>query len=170
MSRKTVPLAFDIPKSLVDTGHGAHQDRPASVEAAPIQDLPDILDLVRVSSLNVSTEFVNRGRNGVCFSFHHGFAPADEAIAGSHLQEKPAGRDLEEFKLGDFHERRIRSDLRAGSFGGCQFRLTSRGFFPAEVFQFRPIGQPGAIAVRCDANRSGSASPFHCFLKRQSVE
>src|SRR5271166_1872490 len=103
VSRKTVSFAFDVPKSLIDTGHGAHQDRPTSVKGAPIQDLPDILDLIRVASLNVSTEFVNRGRNGVCFSLHHRFTPADEPIAGSHLQEEPPGRDLEEFKLGDFH-------------------------------------------------------------------
>src|SRR5260370_5626159 len=105
VSRKTVPFAFDVPKSLIDTSHGAHQDRPPSVKGAPIQDLPDILDLIRVASLNVSTEFVNRGRNAVCFSFHHGFTPADEPIAGSQLQTKQTRRELEESTLADFHER-----------------------------------------------------------------
>ena len=157
VSRKTVSFALDVPKSLIDTSHGAHQDGPASVKGAAVQDLPDILDLIRVAFLNVSTEFVNRGRNGVCFSFHHGFTPADEPIAGSHLQEKPARRDLKEFKLGDLHAGR--KHLPPGSLSPRQ-----------EVFQFCPIGQPGAIAVRCYANRSGSASPFHCFLKRQSVK
>ena len=45
--RHAQPLALDIPQRLVDADDRAGQDRPAAIEAAAIQRLPDILDLRR---------------------------------------------------------------------------------------------------------------------------
>jgi hypothetical protein len=98
-----VVLAGDVPQRLVDAGDGAHQDRPAPVEAGPAHDLPVVLDLAGVLTNQVVRQFVHGGGDGGGPPFHHRLAPAGDALVGLDLQEQPARRDSIRGEPGNLH-------------------------------------------------------------------
>ncbi len=103
-------LALDVPQRLVDAGDGAHQDRPAPIEAAAVQRLPQVVDAARVLADEVVGQFVHRRFHRTRAAFDDGLAPAGDALVGLDLQEHPARRQAVGGQSGDLHGWMVRSD------------------------------------------------------------
>ncbi len=101
--RNPIALALDIPKRHIDTGDGAHQHRTATIKAAAIQHLPDVLDLVRIASHQIRFEFQHARCHRPDAPFERCFAPSVDTLIRGDLQEQPAWRDHEYFHTCYFH-------------------------------------------------------------------
>jgi len=82
-------FAFDIPQRLINTGDGAHQNRPPAVEARAVHHLPQVVDARRILANQVFAQLVHRGFNGARTAFNHRLAPANHAFVGFDFQEHP---------------------------------------------------------------------------------
>src|SRR5450830_1060942 len=96
-------FALDVPQRLVDAGQCAHMHGAAAIEAAAIEDGPDVFDIAWIFADQVVGQFLNRSRHRVGAAFDHGFAPAGDALVGFHFKEAPARWDDEGRQFGDFH-------------------------------------------------------------------
>ncbi|MCY1368989.1 hypothetical protein D9M69_560030 [compost metagenome] len=105
MHRHAEVLALDVPEGLVDAGDGAHQHRAATVEAAAVHDVPQVLDVARVLADQIVGKLVDGGRHRVRPALYHRLAPAADADIGIDAQEQPARRDQEGGEAGDLHAR-----------------------------------------------------------------
>ncbi len=99
MDRHAQIAPLEVPQGLVDTGDGAHQDRPAAVETGAIQGLPEMLDAMRILADQVIGELVHRRLDGRRTAFHHRLAPAEATLVGLDLEKQPARRYLPGFQL-----------------------------------------------------------------------
>jgi hypothetical protein len=112
--RDAAGLAGDVPQRLVDPRDGAREDRPASVEAALRQRLPQVLDPQRVRPDHDVGQLVDRGAHRLGPPLDDGLSPSDDALVGLHAQEQPARDDEERLHAGDAHRT---SFLRPSSTG-----------------------------------------------------
>ena len=111
---KAQALAFDIPKRLVETRQGRHQDRAAAIKPKAIGGLPNILDPGGLCANKAVTQRREGAFNRLRMAFETGFAPAGYSILGLHTHEEPARRHAECF------------DLDGGSFIPCRASLAGR--------------------------------------------
>ena len=76
---------------MIDAGDGTHGEGAAAVESAAVEDLPDILDVVRVAANQVFTEFTDRGCGGGGAPLDDGLTPAANTLVGGDFEKEPAG-------------------------------------------------------------------------------
>ena len=76
VNRRVQRLSLDVPQRLINTRDGAHNLRPAAVEAAAVEGLPQILDVRGILSHKVIAELLNGGLHGVRAAFDNRLAPA----------------------------------------------------------------------------------------------
>jgi hypothetical protein len=67
---------LDIPQCLIDPGDGRQQDRPAAIEAEPVQCLPRVLDAVGIMPDQAIARCVDRPDDGFAVPFQRRLAPA----------------------------------------------------------------------------------------------
>src|SRR5690606_26262530 len=78
-------LSLDVPKCLVNTGDGTHQDGAATVKTTAVQHLPHILYIVGRPTDDVGRQFVDAGGDRIGTPLHDRFAPADDPLLGGYL-------------------------------------------------------------------------------------
>lgn len=103
INRHAVALALDIPQCLIDARDGAHRQRAAAVESAAVEHLPDVFDVVGVTTDEIFAQLVHGGGSGRGAALDDGFTPAADAFVGADFEEQPTRRDGEQFDTGDFH-------------------------------------------------------------------
>ena len=91
-------FALDVPQCLIDTRYGAHQHRPAPIESAPVEDLPDVLDAVCGPPDHIFAQFLDSSPYGAAAPLDDRFAPADKSSLCGDFQKKPAGRYVEQLE------------------------------------------------------------------------
>ena len=103
--------ALPVPQRLIEPGERGHEDRPATIEASAIADLPDVLD----SPWIVADETVPEGLEGAVdrlgMSFETRLAPPEAAIFGLDPDEQPSRRHVKGLDAGDFHGTISKSDI-----------------------------------------------------------
>ena len=91
VDRYTERLALDVPQCLVDPGDGTHQDRAATIETAPVERLPQIVDPRRVLSDQVVRQLMDGRFDRLRASFDDGLSPTDDSLVGVTLRKNQRG-------------------------------------------------------------------------------
>src|ERR1700721_155636 len=76
MHTQTVPSAFEIPKRLIYPRQGTHQHRSTSIKPSTVKHLPEVFDLIGISSEYVMAKFGHRSGHSVRAAFNDRFAPS----------------------------------------------------------------------------------------------
>ena len=105
-------FAFDVPKGLVHTSHGAHHDGTTPIEARPVHHLPVVLNPQWVLSDEIRGELLHGGLYSVCVALYHGLTPAGNALVRIDFQEQPSRLHGVECQFCDFHDGTPFSALR----------------------------------------------------------
>src|SRR6185369_1932367 len=100
--RQAESAAFQVPQRLFETGERRHHHRPATVEAAAIANLPDVLDVERIGADEPIAERLEGPVDRFGPAFETRFAPADRAVFAFDPNEQPAGRRVERLDAADF--------------------------------------------------------------------
>src|SRR4051794_25947539 len=103
-------FAADIPDGLIDPGYGGTQYGTATVEAANVHQLVQVLHLHRVAPDDEIFQIVDAGNGRSRFAFERCLAPTHNALIGLELHEHigPVG-------AGDLLIERDTEDLHAGN-------------------------------------------------------
>ena len=106
INRKIGNLAFDVPQRHVDRADCRHRHWPAPPVSPPIEILPGILDLMRITADQQRADMILEvGSNGKLTSVERRIAQSGHAIIGCQFQRNEVApwATNDDFSFGNFH-------------------------------------------------------------------
>jgi hypothetical protein len=100
---QAIAPALQIPQGLVEARQRRHQHRAAAIEAAPVTDLPDVLDPSRVLADEPVPQRLERAVDRLREPLKTRFAPAERAVLGLDSDEEPPRRHRKGLDARDLH-------------------------------------------------------------------